>query len=264
MTNVHRPLTSGEILDHSFDLYRRNFAVLFGMTLLPQIPIVLFWLIAPAFVRFGGAGTMDVAALLITPYSGVVFLMLMGALAHATAQIYGGEQPTIGDSLKRGLRRWFTVAVIAFLVWFGIVFGLLFFVFPGLLLMSMWFGAVPAAVVENRGPIDSLGRSRRLSRGARMQILGVTLVAWLITFLPALALWAIAGVSPQGREALTGSGAADAAWVTGLLQAGSTLVGALTWPFLMIVTTLLFFDRRARTEAPDLEEAFSRLQQPSA
>jgi hypothetical protein len=86
------------------------------------------------------------------------------------------------------------------------------------------------------------------------------IVAWIITLLPALAMWAVAGVSPQGRAAMFGAGD-SAAWITGVIQACSTVLSAVTWPFLMIVTTLLYFDRRARTEAPDLEDAVARLQQ---
>ena len=88
----------------------------------------------------------------------------------------------------------------------------------------------------------------------------VLIVAWLITFLPAMAMWAVAGVSAQGRQAMLGVGA-GAVWITALIQACSAILSAVTWPFLIIVTTLLYFDRRARTEAPDLEEAAARLQQ---
>jgi hypothetical protein len=259
MTNVLRPLSFGEVLDTSFDLYRGNFAALFGMTLVPQIPVVLFWLAAPLLVG-NDLGSLQIASLLIMPYSILVFVLLMGALTHATGRAYAGERPTIGGSLGQGLRKLIPMAVALIISGFCMLIGFLFLFIPGLILLAMWFCMAQAIMLENRGPIDALGRSRALSRGARMRILGAMIVAWIITLLPALAMWAVAGVSPQGRAAMFGAGD-SAAWITGVIQACSTVLSAVTWPFLMIVTTLLYFDRRARTEAPDLEDAVARLQQ---
>ena len=259
MSNVLRPLTFGEVLDNSFDLYRGNFAVLFGMTLVPQIPTVLFWLAAPLLVG-NDIGAMQIASLFIAPYSILVFVLLMGALTDATGRAYAGERPTIGGSLGRGLRKLVPMAIAIVVSGFCMFLGFLFLIVPGLILLAMWFCMAQAIVLEDRGPIDALGRSRELSRGARLRILGGLIVAWIITLLPAFAMWAIAGVSPQGRDAMLGVGD-SAAWITGRIQACSTVLSAVTWPFLMIVTTLLYFDRRARTEAPDLEDAVTRLQQ---
>ena len=259
MTNMLRPLSIGEILDTSFDLYRSNFAVMFGMTLVPQIPVILFWLAAPLLVG-NDIETLQLTSLLIMPYSLLVLVLLMASLTDAAGRAYSGERPTIGGSLGRGVRKLIPLAVALLISGFLMFIGFLFLVVPGLILFAMWFCTSQAIVLEDRGPIDALGRSRQLSRGARMRILLAMIVAWVITALPAIALWAVAGVSSQGRNAMLGVGD-SAAWVTGLIQACSTMLSAVTWPFLMIVTTLLYFDRRARTEAPDLEDAAARLQQ---
>jgi|SRR5688500_4568728 len=259
MTNVLRPLSFSEVLDTSFDLYRSNFAVMFGMTLVPQIPTILFWLAAPLLVG-NDIEMLQLASLLIMPYSLLVFILLMGSLTDAAGRAYGGERPTIGGSLGRGARKLIPMAIALFIFGLFIFIGFVFLIVPGLILFAMWFCIPQAIVLEDRGPIDALGRSRQLSRGARMRIFGALVVAWIITLLPALAMWAVAGVSPQGRDAMLGVGD-SAAWITGLIQACSTVLSAVTWPFLMIVTTLLYYDRRARTEAPDLEDAAVRLQQ---
>jgi hypothetical protein len=57
-----------------------------------------------------------------------------------------------------------------------------------------------------------------------------------------------------GVEAVIAAG-----WIGGLTQAGSVLVTAITTPFSVALLTLLYVDRRARTEAPDLEAAAERL-----
>ena len=259
MMNVLRPLSFGEVLDTTFDLYRSNFAAMFGMTLVPQIPVIVFWLAAPLLVG-NDIESLQLASLLILPYSLLVFVLLMGSLTDAAGRAYSGERPTIGSSLGRGVRTLIPMAAGLFISGLFMFIGLMFLIVPGLILLAMWFCMAQAIVLEGRGPIDALGRSRQLSRGARLRILGALIVAWFITLLPAIALWTVAGVSPQGRDAMLGMGD-GATWITGLMQACSTVLSAVTWPFLMIVTTLLYFDRRARTEAPDLEAAAAQLQQ---
>src|SRR5688572_17411861 len=88
MTNVLRPLSFSEVLDTSFDLYRSNFAVMFGMTLVPQIPTILFWLAAPLLVG-NDIEMLQLASLLIMPYSLLVFILLMGSLTDAAGRAYG-------------------------------------------------------------------------------------------------------------------------------------------------------------------------------
>jgi hypothetical protein len=263
MHETMRPLGFGETLDGAFTLLRRNFSVFFGTALLPQIPVILFWLIAPALLGpvAEGSVVLEAASLLFAPYSLFVAILVMGALTHAAGAAYEGERPRIGASLGRGLRRFLPLAVVSVISWFMIMFGLLLFIVPGLIVAAMYFAVYPAIVIENRGPIDALGRSRSLSRGARGRILGIIVVAWLISLLPSIAMWTFAGVSIGVGAAISAATVTGTSlWLVGLLQAGSIVVSAVTWPFLLIVSVLLYYDRRARTEAPDLESAVAALQ----
>lgn len=258
-----RPLSFGEILDGAFTLLRRNFSAFFAMALLPQIPIVLFWLIAPALIDPVSEGDvfLSAAPLLLSPYSIFASLLIMGALTHAADVAYAGDSPRIGASLGRGLRRFLPLLAVSVLAWMAMFLGFLLLVVPGLIVIAMFFAAYAAVVIENRGPLDALGRSRRLSKGARMRILGVICIALLITYLPVIAMWTFAGVSIGIGAALSAATAAGASvWLMSLMQAATIAVGAVTMPFLIIVTVLLYYDRRARTEAPDLESAVAALQ----
>jgi hypothetical protein len=263
MQETLRPLGFGETLDGAFTLLRRHFSVFFGTALVPQIPVLLFWLLAPAVLGpvEDGSSYMEAASLLLSPYSLFAMIVVMGGLTHAAAAAYRGERPGIRESLGRGLRRFLPLVVVSIIAWFMIVFGLLLLIVPGLIVAAMYFAVYPAVVVENRGPLKALGRSRRLSRGARGRILGIIAVAYLIAMLPTIAMWMFAGVSLGIGGAI---GAATALgtdlWFVGLMQAGSIVVTAVTWPFLLIVSVLLYYDRRARTEAPDLESAVAALQ----
>jgi hypothetical protein len=260
MADASRPFSFGELLDGAFTLYRRNFAVLFGLALVPQLPLIVFWLIAPVVITGATTQALDAAGLLAMPYSLLAWMVSVGALVVAAAEAYEGGEPAIGASLKQGLRRVGPLLVATVVSYIAILFGLMLLLVPGLILLAMWFGTYPAIMLEGRGAFSALGRSRQLSRGARGRILGVLVVAWLITILPVIGLMIVAGISvgigAVAGETVAGSGV----WVLSITNAATSLVSAVTWPFLMAVTLLLYMDRVARTEAPDLEAAAASLQ----
>jgi hypothetical protein len=198
----------------------------------------------------------------VDPVRAFATLLVYSALTYAVGMAYSGAAPAVGDSLGTGLRKWLPLAIATVLSYFAIMLGLILFIIPGLILLAMFFAVHPAVVLEGRGPISAMGRSRELSRGARMRILGIIVVAWIITLLPAIAMWTVAGVS-AGMGALAGElvlGTGNL-WLQGLLQAAGLIISAVTAPFLIIITVLLYYDRRARTEAPDLEAAADALTQ---
>lgn len=263
MHQTMRPLGFGETLDGAFTLLRRNFSVLFLTALLPQIPLILFWLIGPAVVGpvEDGAVALQAASLLLSPYSVCATVLIMGALTYGAAVAYRGEEPRIGESLGRGLRRLIPLIVVSIISWFMMIFGLLLLIVPGLIVAAMYFAVYPVIMVEDRGPLKALGRSRSLSRGAKGRILGLIVVALLITYLPVMALGLVAGVGVGVTAALgAASFSGTDLWLTGLMQAGSLVLSSITTPFLISVIVLLYYDRRARTEAPDLESAVAALQ----
>ena len=95
----------------------------------------------------------------------------------------------------------------------GVVLGLVFTggsVFPlvlwiitglmaGILAFLMLFAVVPAVMIEGRGPVEALGRSRALARGAWGRILGVLAVLMIIVSIPSLA-FGVAGAGVSASE----------------------------------------------------------------
>jgi len=97
-----------------------------------------------------------------------------------------------GEVARLGLPRVFHIIavsiVMAVLVWVGF----LLLVIPGIIVALMLAVALPVTVIERRGVIESLGRSRSLTKGYRGHIFGLYVVAgiistvvWLVVFLPA-------------------------------------------------------------------------------
>jgi hypothetical protein len=276
MTALLRPFSVGELLDGAFSLYRRNFTSFFAIALVPYVPLIVLWLALPLVAGSGGQPVVDSATALSMPYTLLASVLIWSALVAASMRTFQGTNVTAAEALKVGLRKLpaIMVSLIAAILVAGL--GVLLLMIPGLIFSAMFvvfvpvmiflvlifsaifFAVVPAIMVENHGPFDALGRSRRLSKGARIRIVGVVVLATFIAALPVMAFSFLAGVA--AAVGMPGSG--DVFVSVGsqaLLQAGSFVLSALTTPYSAAALTLLYIDRRARTEALDLEEAAARL-----
>ncbi|MDS1270417.1 glycerophosphoryl diester phosphodiesterase membrane domain-containing protein [Lipingzhangella sp. LS1_29] len=112
--------------------------------------------------------------------------------------------------------------------------------------------ALPAVVLERAGPLRALGRSWNLTAGSWWRIFGILLLAELLIFLVTEILMTPFSL---GAAAVLFLGA-DTAWAavvaSALLFLGTLLLLALTTPFTVGVTALLYVDRRIRREGLDL------------
>ena len=257
-----RPLGFGEILDGTFSLYRRNFASFYLTALLPYLPLMLLWIALVFLVPAGGsrevaAGIVQVVSV---PYLLVVGLLVSAALTRMAASAYQGEPVSRGAAFRVAARRAFPLLGASILAGIVIVLGFVLFVVPGVLAMIALFAIVPVCVLEGRGAVESLGRSRALARGAWGRIFGVGFILSLIVYIPSMVVWgvALAVLIPQ-MAAQAASVAPGAAPVMATMQVLQLLVSAITVPFLMTGLVLLYFDRRVRAEGLDLEMAAQQL-----
>jgi hypothetical protein len=117
------------------------------------------------------------------------------------------------------------------------------------------FAVLPAVVIEKVGPADSILRSFRLALGALPRVAGVVGVAFVIVFLPLIVVMAVTG----GFQAFTDPGAVPSAGSFWAQQVGNSLTSALTTPFMVAALVILYFDRRVRTEAYDVQLAADEL-----
>jgi hypothetical protein len=288
-----RPLGFGEILDGAFTLYRRNL-VTFLVTAL--VPTAIF---AAAFVAFGGPyfaaalsddvnGMLGAAALFFVGMfvGGLAYVALWGALAREASQAYLGQPTSVGDGMRTGVRKLpamlgsglvigigMLIVVFALALVVGVlgalagaagggamtvVIGFLTFVIMAavyLLCIVVLFAVLPAIVVENKGPIEAISRSIDLARGALGRVLGLMVVTVIITYLPMLAVLAATG----GFASFADPSATPSMGQFMTQQLLALGVGVLTTPFFVAVIVLLYFDRRVRTEALDVQMAAERL-----
>jgi hypothetical protein len=206
---------------------------------------------------------MSLDELIVLPCVLFAVILTLGALTEAVGRAYRGDAPEMKAMLRAGLSRWFPVAGVTILAGVMVFAGLMFLIIPGLFLTAVLFAAIPAVVFEDRGPISAMRRSRELSKGGRLRILGGLFVAWLITnFVSVMAISGVVVIMLGIIGMILGDVSAlrGAVHLEGLLHAFSWLIYALAWPFFNGVLVLLYLDRRARTEAPDLEAALDALQ----
>lgn len=231
-----RPLNVGEILDRAFSLYRGQFVPLLGTSFACYLPL------AALSVLLGMVGTAgSLMLMMLAAY--VVLVLAVGSLTYQASRAYMGHPATPGESLRHGLVRLVPLAVAIILTGIAIGLGFLGLIVGALIVWVLLFAVVPAVIIERRGPIEALQRSADLAEGDWWRIFLVLLVAWLI-----------AGLPPMVFEAMMRSaGDATDPMYAGLTQAVTALVNALTYPFSVTVTVILYYDRRVRAEGLDVE-----------
>jgi hypothetical protein len=284
---ILRPLAFGEILDGAFTLYRRNF-VTFGLTtLIPTVGIIIgFFTLGSGYVdAMTSADPLEMLTQMMTGLWKLTLLFVAGALVmwpaltREVAQAYTGQPTSLADGFTAGARALLPLFGATVLMWIGfivagfgvgIVLGMILMVFGamgdamgvvGMVLVflgycafvigsaALLFAVVPAVVVEGAGPLRALERSFTLARGALGQVAGVMTVAILIAYLPMLAVMALIGLFARMMD--RGFLASGELFIT--QQVLGMSVGILTTPFLASVIVLLYFDRRVRTEALDVQ-----------
>ena len=162
---------------------------------------------------------------------------LQPTLLYAVFEDMRGRPVDLLGSSSHVRRRILPAIGTAFLMTLLGGLALLLLIVPGLILMAMWFVAIPACVVEQTGPWKSLSRSAALTKGNRWKVFGMMVLLIILS--------AIGG-------ALVGAFAA---------AAGATLGGllALIWialvaPFSAILVVVTYHDLRVAKEGVDTDQ----------
>ncbi len=136
-----------------------------------------------------------------------------------------------------------------FLKWLIVGLGFILLIVPGAIAFAMYFGALPAVVIEGRG-IDALGRSRDLSGGYRWRIF------WLLT-LSMILMWVF--MSMLGGVGMAISTGMHHPMIGAVLYIP---IFAAIFPIVSIIGTVLYFDIRIRKEGYDIELMAGSLDAP--
>jgi len=265
-----RPLSIGQLLDRTFSLYRRNFLLFAGISALPNLLVLALQLVqvilmpakmgvarptvqefqggSPVFTTVGVGGIILLALVGIIVYF-VAYLFSQGATVYAVSELYLGRATTIGQSLSRvrgELGSLFGVILLN-----GLVTGLCFLllIIPGIYMACRLCVCIPAALLENLGPRDSLERSYKLTKDNAGRAF-LILLLYVVILYASLLLFDIP--LEIGIQSAAHNPSMLRVW-TALLQVGNFIATVLVTPVFTIATSIFYFDLRVRKEAFDLQ-----------
>lgn len=257
-----RPLGIGEMLDAAIKIFTRNFKALVICATVVVVPLQ----IVAALVRLSalpdasttttttngttttvntGALGLQLAATLVT----LAVLLLAQLLAtaacmKASSDAYLGQKANASSSLRFAARRLPSLLWLGLLVWVPISIGLMLCLAPGLWLLASWAVAVPALLIEGARGTKAIGRSWTLVRGRRWPILGVLLLAYLLSSL-------LNGILSVGVLGASGFETDSARYVV-LSTISGAISTSVTVPVYATIVALIYFDLRVRHEGFDL------------
>jgi len=240
-----RPRSVTEIIDASFHFYRARFGDLMVVSALLLVPPVLLSNLAPR--RLG---------LPMLAVGGLMYLAGQGAIAIlVAASVEQNQLLSAGVALRRIGRRWGNVVLVAIVSALLTTLGFLALVIPGFIALAWTATAVPSAAIEELSIWDALERSRALARGRVGHVLGTLSLVWLILAVLFFGLmFVITTVIMMGSTL-------SVLFVFALLM---RLLQVPVFPLVGVVSTLLYYDLRVRSEGADVAAMIEALPVPPA
>jgi hypothetical protein len=288
MDQALRPMSTAQVLDRTFFLYRRNFWLFAGIGMVPPAFVLvaqLFILAAPKGGNNLAGSVAGIAAISMGAIVGVIvyligYALATGASVYAVSNAHLGKTSTISQSYWSVSNR--VGAIIGTSICTGLVVGLVVVAaiaatallsvalakamggVSTVIMIPVWgveifllikFAlryslAVPACVLEKLGPVESLKRSFALARGSEGRIFLIFLLFAVIIFVLSLvfSLPILVGI---GVAAAKGSQPPIQYQIAQLFA--RFMASTLSGPISIIALSLIYYDQRVRKEAFDLQ-----------
>jgi len=184
----------GRVINRTFAAIKNKPVIFLIMSLL-VIGLPMFFIgLMPIYMGLGSGvgdnpdaienmvtGTI-IAAIVTAIFVLVASVILQGALIFAAVRDFNGENASLSEAFRMGLRYFFPLLGLGILVGLGVMAGLVLLIIPGLLLALGWSIAAPIMIVEGKSITDSIGRSWQLTQGYKRWILLLWVIITLISF----------------------------------------------------------------------------------
>lgn len=129
--------------------------------------------------------------------------VLQGMVVKVTVAGFNGKAMSIGAAFEAGIKLFLPLLGLGIVIGLGTVLGMILLIVPGIILAVMWSVATGAVVVEGRGVMESLQRSRDLTRGHRWPIFGLAVILFVASMVIGMLAGGIGAASGGGF--MTGS-----------------------------------------------------------
>ena len=233
-----REFRIGPIFTRSWSIYAANFLMFTLVAIVAGLPNQL-----------GGdfESSVGVArSIIVFIVSMILYFVGQAVILYGAFQAMRGRKVMIGDAIGRAFSRFFSLLGISVLVGFGVAIGFMLLIVPGIILALRWAVAVPACVVENKGPLESMRRSAELTKGHRWKIFGI----WVLIAIVAIVVLIIAGT-------LAGLGVVAAPQGLGRVVIAaviSLILTAIVTAYSYVLNTMIYHDLRTVKEGVGTEE----------
>jgi len=295
MADPLRPMSTGELLDRTFALYRKNFLLFLGIAVVTHTIYLAYALltVGSATPHAGRLGTYYLHLGLNWSVATLVLTISHAATVKAVAAVHLDQPISVWASYRDLRGRMVSVfgvlafifliaglitAVLAVVAAFilglivvaagshggprsaaatlGLGFGMFAAMFAIFVAVYVRYAlAIQACVVENLSAWASMKRSVFLSKGGRGRIAAVYVVFVILSWIAALTLAWLARAAGIPLHSRIAS--------LILIDLASFASGSLTSPLATIGISLLYYDERVRKEAFDLQLMLSSLSAPT-
>ena len=228
----------GRVFDRASSVYTRNFLIFTLVPMVAYLPSLLLPASAGGMAIQNRGWVIGLLAIILTVMLG---LLSQAILVYGSFQDMRGKAVNIGESFNVGIGRLVPILGLTILEGLGIMVGFMLLIVPGLILIAMWFVAVPVCIVERRGPWQSMVRSGELTKGHRWKIFGVVILLYLVSGIVGYILTSVLG-------AVAG---AVAATIVSLIWNG--VWGA----FFAVFVVVTYYELRVAKEGVDIEQIAS-------
>ena len=262
-----KKMTSTEILDAAFRLYRSNFATFLGIFAVIYVPITLVVVVVSShfiaeaqavFLAAADQATqttarrdLEIIEGLVTGAGGILYGLIVvplatGALTCAVGMRYLNEPASIGSAYRRIFPLFFKYVGTTLLSGLVIGLGTMLCIVPGLIFMTWFFATSSIVCLEGRGGTGAMGRSRDLVRGSGWRVFGFLILTIL---LQGVLVGPVSVAAELVLPRITDSMALRFTLSTVFQQ----ILGMIVTPFFSAVLILLYYDLRIRKEGFDIE-----------
>jgi hypothetical protein len=223
----------GKVIKTTISTYFSNLVPILALSLVAYAPLIVFgtlkgediWVVPDPVIFLTFFLLIAIAAQLCTAF-----------ITVAVFRFLRGSKVSLRECFSTGFRKAPVAFLAAILVGLATMVGYLLCLIPGFIVQMMYAVAVPVTIVEGKGAIQAMARSKELTKGNRWIIFGTFLLTGLLTNLPAQ----IGAVLLQ--ENLT----AYVAWVLSWTVLGGT--------FQAVLVCVMYYHLREEHEDLDLAD----------
>ena len=175
----------GEVLTSSFNILIKNPKIL-----IPQLfSSLIFTIISGLSITPLLSGLEDwflpiLLTLLLTGF--IVYTIVSGMYPLLVKDVIDGISPDLAAAANQAFKKVASLIAASILVSIIVAIGLVLFIVPGLIFLTWFFYTIPALMLENKGALEAMSRSRSFARDKKLKTLAVIILLGLAALIGSL------------------------------------------------------------------------------